>query len=221
MHGPNGRGEDVDLVMSARRARMVEEQLVRRGIEDARVLEAMSGIERHLFVPEPHLVNAYGDFPVPIGDEQTLSQPYIVALMSEALGLEGHERVLEIGTGSGYQTAILAELARVVYTVEIVEELSRRARETMDRLEYENVHYRVGDGRRGWPEEAPFDAILVAAAPLALPPLLREQLSPSGRLVLPVGPSTEQELELHVRDASARDGFRVRNLGAVRFVPLV
>jgi protein-L-isoaspartate(D-aspartate) O-methyltransferase len=200
---------------------MVEEQLVRRGIRDSRVLDAMSRIERHRFVPEPHLVNAYGDFPVPLGVEQTLSQPYIVALMTEALGLEGHERILEIGTGSGYQTAVLAELARVVYTVEVVPELSDGARETLKELGYENVRFRVGDGRQGWPEEAPFDGILAAAAPLTVPPPLREQLSRTGRLVIPVGPSEEQELELHVRDASGPDGFRVRSLGAVRFVPLV
>ncbi len=200
---------------------MVEEQLVRRGIRDRRVLDAMSRAERHRFVPEAHLSNAYGDFPVPIGHEQTLSQPYIVALMTEALGLEGQEKVLEIGTGSGYQTAILAELARDVYTVEILWELTERARELLNRLGYENVHYRVGDGRQGWPEEAPFDGILVAAAPTSVPPLLREQLSPGGKLVLPVGPAAEQELELHVRDADDPSGFRVRNLGAVRFVPLL
>ena len=221
MTGSNGRGEDADLVMAARRTRMVEEQLVRRGIQDARVLDAMSRIERHRFVPEAHLVNAYVDFPVPLGVEQTLSQPYIVALMTEALALEGHEKVLEIGTGCGYQTAILAELARVVYTVEILPELASRAREGLVDLGYENIHFRVGDGRQGWPEESPFDAILVAAAPLTLPPPLREQLNPTGRLVLPVGPPEEQELELHVRDASEPGGFRVRSLGAVRFVPLV
>jgi protein-L-isoaspartate(D-aspartate) O-methyltransferase len=207
--------------MAARRTRMVDEQLVRRGIQDPRVLGAMSQVERHRFVPPSHLVNSYGDFPVPIGDEQTLSQPYIVALMTEALALEGQEKVLEIGTGSGYQTAILAELARVVYTVEIVAELSARGRETLLGLGYENIHFRVGDGRLGWPEEAPFDGILVAASPLAVPPLLREQLSPSGRLVVPVGPSSEQQLELHARDPGSPEGFRVTSLGAVRFVPLV
>jgi protein-L-isoaspartate(D-aspartate) O-methyltransferase len=220
----NGRGEGGDTIMAARRARMVDEQLARRGIRDQRVLDAMSRVERHRFVPEAHLVNAYGDFPVPIGEEQTLSQPYIVALMTEALGLEGNEKVLEIGTGSGYQTAILAELARVVYTVEVIEQLTERARETLTDLGYDNIHFRVGDGRLGYPEEAPFDAILVAAAPLSLPPLLREQLAqgaPGGRLVLPVGPSAEQELELHIRDAADPSGFRVRKLGAVRFVPLV
>jgi protein-L-isoaspartate(D-aspartate) O-methyltransferase len=221
MTGSNGRGEDADLVLAARRTRMVEEQLVRRGIQDARVLDAMSRIERHRFVPEAHLVNAYGDFPVPLGVEQTLSQPYIVALMTEALALEGHEKVLEVGTGSGYQTAVLAELARVVYTVEVLKELSDRARKTLLDLGYDNVRFRVADGKLGWPEEAPFEAILVAAAPLVIPPLLREQLSPTGRLVIPVGPSEEQELELHVRDTSMPDGFRVRSLGAVRFVPLV
>jgi protein-L-isoaspartate(D-aspartate) O-methyltransferase len=221
MNGSNGRGEEVDTVMAARRARMVEEQLVRRGIQDRRVLDAMSRIERHRFVPESQLVNAYGDFPVPLGEEQTLSQPYIVALMTEALGLEGGERVLEVGTGSGYQTAVLAELARVVHTVEVLTELSRKACATLHHLGYRNIHFRVGDGRLGWPEEAPFDGILVAAAPLTVPPLLLEQLAPSGRLVLPVGPATEQELELHQRDAGDPSGFRVRSLGAVRFVPLV
>jgi protein-L-isoaspartate(D-aspartate) O-methyltransferase len=221
MHGGNGGAEDVDTVMAGRRARMVEEQLVRRGIQDRRVLDVLSRVERHRFVPEPHLVNAYGDFPIPLGDEQTLSQPYIVALMTEALGLEGHEKILEIGTGSGYQTAVLAELARVVYTVEVLAELSQQACTTLHGLGYQNIHFRVGDGRLGWPEEAPFDGILVAAAPLTVPPLLREQLAASGKLVLPVGPTTEQELELHVRDACDPSGFRVRSLGAVRFVPLI
>jgi protein-L-isoaspartate(D-aspartate) O-methyltransferase len=221
MTGPNGHGADGDAVMAARRLRMVEVQLVRRGIKDARVLDAMSRVERHRFVSGAQQVNAYGDFPVPIGDEQTLSQPYIVALMTEALCLHGQEKVLEIGTGCGYQTAILAELARVVYTVEIVEELSLRARATLRELGYENVSFRVGDGREGWSEEAPFDAILVAAAPNSVPPLLREQLAPQGRLVLPVGPENEQELELHLRDRNAREGFRITNLGAVRFVRLL
>jgi protein-L-isoaspartate(D-aspartate) O-methyltransferase len=217
----NGRGADVDIVMAARRTRMVEEQLVRRGIQDRRVLDAMSRIERHRFVPEAHLANAYGDFPVPIGSEQTLSQPYIVALMTEAAALEGSEKVLEIGTGSGYQTAVLAELARVVYTVEVLPELTERAQALLGELGYRNVHYRVGNGRLGLPEEAPFDAIVVAAAPLSVPPALREQLAPGGRLVLPVGPSTEQELELHIKDEADPTRFLIRNLGAVRFVPLL
>jgi protein-L-isoaspartate(D-aspartate) O-methyltransferase len=221
MSGDNGRGEGTEAHLAARRARMVEEQLVRRGIRDPRLLDAMSRVERHRFVPEGHLVNAYGDFPVPIGHEQTLSQPYIVALMTEALALAGSEKILEIGTGSGYQTAILAELASEVYTIEVVPELSEGAQRALDALGYRNVHYRVGDGRLGWPEAAPFDGILAAAAPVELPIGLRDQLSASGRMVLPVGPSTEQNLELHTRDASVPAGFRIKSLGAVRFVKLV
>jgi protein-L-isoaspartate(D-aspartate) O-methyltransferase len=200
---------------------MVDEQLLSRDIRDSRVLEVMGRVERHLFVPPGQRGNAYGDYPVPIGSDQTLSQPYIVALMTEALELRGDERVLEVGSGSGYQTAILAELAREVFTVEVLPELSERARETLARLGYRNVFFRVGDGREGWPEEAPFDGILVAAAPISVPPKLREQLSESGRLVLPVGSSWEQELELHRRDPREPTGFRVERLGAVRFVPLI
>jgi protein-L-isoaspartate(D-aspartate) O-methyltransferase len=200
---------------------MVEEQLERRDIRDPRVLEAMRKVERHLFVPEAHLSNAYGDFPVPIGSDQTLSQPYIVALMTQALRLAGGEKVLEVGTGSGYQTAILAELAGVVYTIEIVAELAEAARGTLLGLGYRNVHFRVGDGRLGWPEEAPYDGILVTAAPESLPFALRDQLSESGRMVLPIGPAWEQELELHQRSNADPPGFRVERLGAVRFVPLV
>lgn len=221
MSDSNGRGEELSAAMAARRSRMVEDQLVRRDIRDPRVLLAMRKVERHLFVPEAHLTNAYGDFPVPIGSDQTLSQPYIVALMTQALRLEGGEKVLEIGTGSGYQTAILAELAGVVYTIEIVVDLAETARETLLGLGYRNVHFRIGDGRLGWPEEAPYDGILVAAAPESLPLELRDQLSDSGRMVLPIGPAWEQELELHERSPTEASGFRVDRLGAVRFVPLV
>ena len=205
-------------VMADRRRRMVEEQLVRRGIRDERVLDVMGRVERHRFVPDDQLDNAYGDFPVHIGSKQTLSQPYVVALMTQALGLEGREKVLDIGTGSGYQTAVLAELASEVFTVELISELGDRARERLGSLGYDNIRFRIGDGRLGWPEEAPFDAILVAAAPGELPVGLREQLGPSGRLVIPVGPKDLQELELHERDA---DSFTIRRLGAVRFVPLI
>lgn len=208
-------------VMPERRRRMIDEQLVRRGIRDERVLDVMGRIERHRFVPDDRLANAYGDFPIAIGAQQTLSQPYVVALMTEALKLEGCEKVLEIGTGSGYQTAILAELAAEVLTVEVMEELAEAARERLGCLGYENVRYRVGDGRLGWPEEAPFDAILVAAAPGELPVGLRDQLRLGGRLVIPVGPADLQELELHERDLEDSSGFGVRRLGAVRFVPLV
>lgn len=221
MTGSSGNGEALSDVMAARRARMVEEQLVTRDIRDPRVLAAMGRVERHRFVPPGHLGNAYGDFPVPIGSDQTLSQPYIVALMTEALALEGHERVLDVGTGSGYQTAILAELAREVFTIEVLPELADRARATIAELGYDNVSFRVGDGREGWPEEAPFDGILVAAAPLAVPPKLVDQLADFGRLVLPVGPSSEQELELYTRDPAEPSGLRVERLGPVRFVPLI
>jgi protein-L-isoaspartate(D-aspartate) O-methyltransferase len=221
MTGSNGNGPARDGVMAEHRARMVQEQLVSRGIRDPRVLQAMERVERDRFVPPAHLVNAYGDFPVPIGHDQTLSQPYIVALMTEALALEGHERVLDVGTGSGYQTAILAELAREVYTVEVLPELAALARQRLADLGCANVHFRIGDGREGWPEEAPFDGILVAAAPLSVPPRLLDQLDDSGRLVLPVGPSEEQELTLYTRDAREPSGFRVQRLGAVRFVPLI
>jgi protein-L-isoaspartate(D-aspartate) O-methyltransferase len=210
-----------DRLMAERRDRMVREQIERRGIRDERVLAAMRAIERHLFVPEVYVDSAYGDYPLPIGSEQTLSQPYIVALMTEALGLEGGERVLEIGTGSGYQTAVLAELAGQVFTVEIVSELSAKARDRIEALGYDNVSFRVGDGKLGWPEEAPFDGILVAAAPDAVPDALRDQLGLGGRLVIPVGPPLEQELELVQRVSGEESGFRVRSLGAVRFVPLL
>ena len=208
-------------VMAERRRCMLDEQLVRRRIRDERVLDVMGRIERHRFVPDDCLANAYGDFPIAIGAKQTLSQPYVVALMTEALKLEGCEKVLEIGTGSGYQTAILAELAAEVLTVEVVEDLAEAAEERLACLGYDNVRYRIGDGRLGWPEEAPFDAILVAAAPGEVPARLRDQLSPAGRLVIPIGPPDLQELELHERDPEDSSGFRLCRLGAVRFVPLI
>jgi len=216
------RGDGPD-VMADRRARMVDEQLVRRGIRDKRVLDVMRRIERHRFVPEARSHIAYGDFPVALGGGQTLSQPYIVALMTEALELEGGEKVLEIGTGSGYQTAVLAVLANTVCTVEIKLELACSARARLEEMGFENLNFKVGDGKVGWADEddAPFDAILCAAAPRLVPHELREQLAPTGRLVIPIGGTEEQQLELHIRDAASGSGFRVRRLGGVRFVPLV
>lgn len=207
--------------MADYRARMVDEHLVRRGIQDRRVLDVMRSIERHRFVPEARSHMAYGDFPVAIGKGQTLSQPYIVAVMTEALELDGGETVLEIGTGSGYQTAVLAALAHTVYTVEIKPELARSARARLEAMGYENLCFKVGDGKVGWADDAPFDAILCAAAPKVVPDELRAQLAPSGRLVIPIGGAEEQQLELHIQDAALGSGFRVRSLGGVRFVPLV
>src|SRR5438876_3877173 len=204
-----------------------EGQLVRRlieqGIRDPRVLAAFARVPRRFFVPEEGQPYAEGDHPLEIGYGQTISQPFIVAAMTEALQLQGRERVLEVGTGSGYQTAILAELlplSTTIRTVEIVPELSWRAQRVLRELGYDNVEFRIGDGAKGWPEAAPYDAILVAAAPATVPPALLEQLAPGGRLVIPVGPTAEnQELQLWRRDPET--GVLDRKvLMHVRFVPL-
>ena len=204
-----------------------EGQLVRRlieqGIGDPRVLAAFARVPRRFFVPEEGQPYAEGDHPLEIGYGQTISQPYIVAAMTEALQLEGRERVLEVGTGSGYQTAILCELlplASTVRTIEIVPELAGRAERTLRELGYENVEFRVGDGACGWPEAAPYDAIVVAAAPEEVPAPLLQQLAPGGRLVIPVGPDPEhQELQLWHKLPSG-DDFDRKILMHVRFVPL-
>ena len=190
------------------------------GIHDERVLHAFEQVPRHLFVPEVLRGEAESDRPLPIGFGQTISQPFIVAFMTQALRLAGQERVLEVGTGSGYQTAILALLAREVWSVEIVPELSERAGAMLRALELHNVRLRVGDGREGWPEAAPFDRIVVTAAPAEVPPALLAQLAPGGRLVIPVGADPElQQLELVVR---GEDGVTTTtHLLPVRFVPLI
>jgi protein-L-isoaspartate(D-aspartate) O-methyltransferase len=198
-------------------------RLIEQGIRDPRVLAAFARVPRRFFVPEDAQSWAEGDHPLEIGFGQTISQPFIVAAMTEALQLEGRERVLEIGTGSGYQTAILGELLRLgatVRTVEIVPELSRRAERTLRELGYDNVEFRVGDGARGWPEAAPYDAILVAAAPGEVPAALLEQLAPDGRLVIPVGPNPDhQELQLW-RRLPGSGAFDRKVLMNVRFVPM-
>ncbi len=202
----------------ALRERMVREQLIARGIRDPRVLEAMRRVPRHEFVP-PHLRDhAYEDGPLPIGGGQTISQPYIVAYMTQALALRPDDVVLEIGTGSGYQTAILCELARQVYSLERRPELAERAREVLTRLGYRHVQLHVGDGTQGLPEFAPYDAILVTAAAPAIPAPLREQLAEGGRLVLPTGDRKQQIL----RRVRRQDGdhWTVEDLIAVVFVPL-
>lgn len=200
------------------RERMVAEQLVRRGIRDARVLQAMGKVPRHRFVDEALAGRAYGDYPLPIGERQTISQPYMVALMTQALELVGHERVLEIGTGSGYQTAILAELCSKVYSVERLKGLADRAVGTLDRLGYYNVLVRVGDGSLGWRDVAPFDGILVTAGSPMIPDALIGQLSPKGRLVVPVGDAYGQILRKGVKED---EGMRWTELGGCVFVKLI
>jgi protein-L-isoaspartate(D-aspartate) O-methyltransferase len=198
------------------REAMVRSQLEARDITDARVLRAFRDVPRHLFVPEPLRRDAYADRPLPIGAGQTISQPYIVALMSQALRLSGDEKVLEIGTGSGYQAAILARLARQVFSIEIVPSLAQEAAARLRELGCANVRVRAGDGYRGWPEEAPFDAIVVTCAPEAIPQPLLDQLAEGGRLVIPVG-EIVQDLVL----VEKRNGKLVRSeLAPVRFVPM-
>jgi protein-L-isoaspartate(D-aspartate) O-methyltransferase len=196
---------------------MVRAQLRARGIEDQRVLAAMARVPRHRFVPAPIESLAYADQALPIGFDQTISQPYIVAYMTEAAAVSPGDRVLEVGTGSGYQAAILAELAREVYTIEIIPELATRARTLLHELGYANVHVRAGDGYLGWREHAPFDAIVVTAAPDHVPPALVEQLAVNGRMLIPVG-TAEQELRLLTKTAG---GVMEQTMLEVRFVPLV
>jgi protein-L-isoaspartate(D-aspartate) O-methyltransferase len=199
------------------RDRMVDEHIIPRGIKDQAVLAAMRHVPRHRFVPSMYASFAYMDGPLPIGHDQTISQPSLVAMMTEALTLKKTDKVLEIGTGSGYQAAILAELAGTVLTIEIVEPLARQAEFTLAELGYHNIRVRVGDGYLGWPEEAPFDAIIVTAAPDHVPQPLLDQLAVGGRLILPVG-RFFQTLELYHRTA---DGYERKTLSFVRFVPLV
>jgi protein-L-isoaspartate(D-aspartate) O-methyltransferase len=171
----------------AMREKMVETQIKARGVKDPRVLSALLKVERHRFVPEEYLGSAYSDQPLPIGEGQTISQPYIVALMTELLELKGNEKVLEIGTGSGYQAAILAELAKEVYSIEIIEPLTLTAKNRLLELGYQNINVKAGDGYLGWPEAAPFDAIIITCAPDHVPKPLVDQLKEGGRMVLPVG----------------------------------
>ena len=203
-------------ILRHRRERMVEDQIRARGIADPDLLAALRRVPRHLFMPESERAAAYDDGPVPIGDGQTISQPYIVAVMTELIRPEPAARVLEVGTGSGYQTAILAELVREVFTIEIVEPLALRASRLLQDLGYTNVHARIGDGHRGWPEAAPFDAIVVTAAPERIPENLKTQLAVGGRLVIPVG-AQAQALVLVVRTPQ---GFAQETVTPVRFVPM-
>jgi len=207
----------MDNYLQARR-RMVEDQIAERGVRDPRVLAAMVAIPRHLFVPEGQWHHAYEDHPLPLDEGQTISQPYIVAAMTEALDVTPESRVLEIGTGSGYQTAVLARLARMVYTVEVIESLSVRARLTLQRLDLRNVRFRIGDGHDGWPEFAPFDRVIVTAAAETMPYPLAEQMADGGKMVVPVGPEGSQVLTLGVRHGAK---LVMRHLMGVAFVPFV
>jgi protein-L-isoaspartate(D-aspartate) O-methyltransferase len=203
------------------RARMVETQIKMRGITDARVLKAMETVPRHLFIDEGLIDQAYSDNPLPIGERQTVSQPYIVALMTEAMELKGKEVVLEIGTGSGYQTAILAELVERVFSIERIAALASRARKILDQLNYYNVAIRVGDGSYGWKEESPFDAIITTAAAPGVPRYLIEQLLVGGRLIIPVGARDVQTLYKFTRLSEDVNDLKTEDLGGCRFVSLI
>ena len=198
------------------REKMVETQIKARGVKDPRVLSALLKVERHRFVPEEYLGSAYSDQPLPIGEGQTISQPYIVALMTELLELRGNEKVLEIGTGSGYQAAVLAELAREVYTIEIIEPLALAAKNRLLELGYQNIKVKAGDGYSGWPEAAPFDAIIITCAPDHIPEPLVEQLKEGGRMVLPVG-AYAQELKRIVKRSGK---IETTDIIPVVFVPM-
>ena len=210
------------------REEMVREQIASQrwlggeAVRDPRVLEAMRRVPRHLFVPATQMPFAYEDRPLPIGHGQTISQPYIVAKMTEVVKPKKEDRALEVGTGSGYQAAVLSSLVAEVYTIELLEPLGREARERLARLGYGNVEVRIGDGYKGWPEKAPFDVIIVTAAPDFIPPALVEQLKPGGRMVIPVGPTGEtQILKLITRGSKSPRDYRVEDLMPVAFVPLV
>jgi protein-L-isoaspartate(D-aspartate) O-methyltransferase len=209
--------QDARREREAERRRMVEHQLVARGIRSSRVLDAMRRVQRHLFVPEAQRADAYADSPLPIGYGQTISQPYIVAFMTEALDVARDSRVLEIGTGSGYQAAVLAALAKEVYTIEIVPPLAERARTTLGDLGYRNIQVRTGNGYFGWPEHAPYDRVMVTAAPDAVPPALLEQLKVGGLMAIPVG-TASQELRILRRTPKGTETLATL---PVRFVPMV
>ena len=200
------------------RERMVKNQLMARDIKDERVLQAMGKIPRHLFIQEALAGEAYNDHPVPIGEKQTISQPYIVALMTEALELKGSENTLEIGTGSGYQTAILAELSSRVYTIERIKSLLVKARKLLAKLGYNNILFKAFDGTLGWKDYAPFDAIMVTAGAPNVPEPLKEQLADNGRIIIPVGDRYTQEL---IKITRKGESFEQESLGGCRFVNLI
>jgi len=208
-----------DSSYDAAREAMVREQIAGRGIRDRRVLEALRRVPRHSFIPAAERARAYDDGPVPIGQGQTISQPYIVALMTELVRPQPGDRVLEVGTGSGYQAAVLARLVKHVYTIELEETLARSATAVLRELQFENITVRTGDGYGGWPEHAPFDIVIVTAAPEHIPQPLIDQLKPGGRLIVPVGPRfSVQQLQLLEKDANG--AIKTTEVSPVMFVPL-
>ncbi|RLD60589.1 MAG: protein-L-isoaspartate O-methyltransferase [Bacteroidetes bacterium] len=199
------------------REKMVRNQIEKRGVSDKKVLAALNSVERHLFVPKEYINNAYEDSPLPIGEGQTISQPYIVAFMTEILKLDKTKKILEIGTGSGYQAAVLAEVASKVYTIELIESLGKKAKTLLKKLNYNNVEVKIGDGYQGWEEHAPFDAIIVTCSPTHIPEKLKEQLAEGGLMIIPVGPRFSQELIL----LKKKNGkIKQTDVIAVRFVPM-
>ncbi len=200
------------------RREMVEKQIVSRGVTDPKVIDAMSKVQRHLFVSEALVDSAYGDFPLPIGEGQTISQPYIIAEMTQSLDLKGHERILEIGTGSGYQAAVLSRIVYKVYTIERNNALFLQTRKLFDKLKYHNIITKYSDGTQGWSKEAPFDAIIVTAGGQEIPSPLIQQLAMGGCLVMPVGGSNFQEL---LKLEKTKEGIKTTNLGGCRFVKLI
>jgi len=206
-----------DIEWDKARKKMVKEQIEKRGIREEKVLKAMEKVPRHLFVPEVYRIHSYEDHPLPIGEEQTISQPFIVAYMTELLELDESCTVLEIGTGSGYQSAILAEIAKEVYTVELIESLSLKAQEVLSSLGYKNIKFLVGDGTYGWKEFSPYERIIVTAASPTVPPALIEQLSNDGILVIPVGTYSQEIVRIRKRDEKIDEEILI----PVRFVPLI
>lgn len=200
------------------RKKMVEEQIKDRGIKDKKILDAMLKVERHKFVPAGQKERAYGDYPLPIGEGQTISQPYIVALMTSVLDLDGSEKILEIGTGSGYQAAVLAELADQVYTIEVIKPLAERAKKLLNELGYDNITVKYGDGYGGWDEHSPFDRIIVTCSPTHIPEELKDQLAEDGKMIIPVGPRFAQNLVL----LNKKNGkVKKQKMIPVRFVPMI
>jgi protein-L-isoaspartate(D-aspartate) O-methyltransferase len=204
---------------SSMRQQMVDTQIIARGIQDPKVIQAMRKVPRHLFLDEALRSQAYEDNPSPIGEKQTISQPYIVAMMTELLGLKGKEKVLEIGTGSGYQAAVIAEIAERVYSIERIPALAKRARKLLDDLKYTNIVITIGDGTLGWKEHSPYDGIIVTAAAPHAPTALLEQLKTGGRLVIPIGEEYAQDLMVYIREDDGE--YSKENYGGVRFVKLI